>query len=109
MTPVARRSRAAQESRTGAPTALRQGGAREIRFASYNIHLAIGRDGAFRPSRIATVIDELDADVVALQEISLGAPGFDMLAYLSKKCALSAIAGPTLMTTCLFAVLSNKR
>ena len=99
MTPVARRSGAALESRAGAPMAVRQDGAREIRFASYNIHLAIGRDGAFRPSRIAAVIDELDADVVALQEISLGAPGFDMLAYLSKKCALSAIAGPTLMTS----------
>jgi endonuclease/exonuclease/phosphatase family metal-dependent hydrolase len=70
-----------------------------LRFASYNIHLGIGRDGAFKPQRIAAVIDEIDADVIALQEVSLGAPGFDMLEYLGRTCALSAIAGPTLTTS----------
>ena len=99
MTPFARRSGTSQKFHAGAVTPARVSGASEVRFASYNIHLAIGRDGAFRPARIAAVIEEMDADVVALQEVSLGAPGFDMLAYLSKKCALSAIAGPTLMTT----------
>ena len=70
----------------------------EVRFASYNIHLGIGRDGEFRPARIAAVINEIGADVVALQEISLGTPGFDMLRYLSDACGLTAIAGPTLVT-----------
>jgi endonuclease/exonuclease/phosphatase family metal-dependent hydrolase len=74
-------------------------GTGELRFASYNIHLGIGRDGIFRPDRIAAVIDELDADVVALQEVSLGGPAFNMLEYLSRKCALIAIAGPTLLST----------
>lgn len=69
-----------------------------VRFASYNIHLGIGRDGIFRPERIATVIEELDADVVALQEVYLGGPGFDMLDYLRRKCGLNAIAGPTLLS-----------
>lgn len=68
----------------------------ELRVASYNIHLGIGRDGVFRPERIAAVIDELDADVVALQEVALGGPGFNMLEYLARKCAVHAIAGPTL-------------
>jgi endonuclease/exonuclease/phosphatase family metal-dependent hydrolase len=37
--------------------------------ASYNIHGCVGRDGALAPERIAAVIRELDADVVALQEV----------------------------------------
>lgn len=37
--------------------------------ASYNIHKCVGQDGVFDPARIASVIAELDADVVALQEV----------------------------------------
>lgn len=70
-----------------------------FRVASYNIHLGIGRDGRFAPERIAAVVKELDADIVCLQEVSMGRPGFDMLAFLSRKCGLNGIAGPTLTTT----------
>jgi endonuclease/exonuclease/phosphatase family metal-dependent hydrolase len=70
----------------------------EVKIASYNIHLAIGRDGSFQPFRIAEVIEQTGADTVALQEVSLGNPGFDMLQYLSKYCGMTGIAGPTLMT-----------
>lgn len=70
----------------------------KIRLASYNIHLGIGRDGEFSPERIAQVIDELDADAIALQEVSIGGQGFNMLDFLSRRCGLTAIAGPTLMT-----------
>ncbi|HWK44315.1 MAG TPA: endonuclease/exonuclease/phosphatase family protein [Stellaceae bacterium] len=38
-------------------------------IASYNIHSCIGRDGVMAPQRIVAVIRELDADVVALQEV----------------------------------------
>lgn len=71
---------------------------REITVASYNIHLGIGRDGHLKPQRIAAVIKELRADIVALQEVALGAPGFNMLEYLRTACGMSAIAGPTLVT-----------
>lgn len=37
-------------------------------FASYNIHKCVGVDRRFDPGRIAAVIGELGADVVALQE-----------------------------------------
>lgn len=37
-------------------------------FASYNIHKCVGIDRKFDPGRIAAVIAEIDADVVALQE-----------------------------------------
>jgi endonuclease/exonuclease/phosphatase family metal-dependent hydrolase len=46
----------------------RPDGDHELVVASYNIHKCIGTDGRFEPSRIAAVIAELDADVVAIQE-----------------------------------------
>ncbi len=71
---------------------------REITVATYNIHLAIGRDGHYNPSRIAAVIKELQADIIALQEVALGAPGLNMLNYLRSACGMDGIAGPTLVT-----------
>lgn len=55
-------NRDASEKRTG------EGSGREITVASYNIHKCVGTDGRFDPARIAAVIAELDADVVAIQE-----------------------------------------
>jgi endonuclease/exonuclease/phosphatase family metal-dependent hydrolase len=43
---------------------------RLFRVATYNVHACIGPDGRHDPARIAAVIAELDADVVALQEFS---------------------------------------
>lgn len=40
----------------------------QIKFASYNIHKAVGLDRRRDPERILTVLKEIDADVVALQE-----------------------------------------
>jgi endonuclease/exonuclease/phosphatase family metal-dependent hydrolase len=40
----------------------------QLTFASYNIHKAVGTDGRRDPDRILTVLRELDADVIALQE-----------------------------------------
>ena len=42
-----------------------------IRVVTYNIHQARGWDGATRPDRIITVLREVDADVIALQEVLL--------------------------------------
>lgn len=39
-----------------------------LRFASYNIHKAVGTDRRRDPDRIITVLREIDADVIALQE-----------------------------------------
>ncbi|MBX5481159.1 MAG: endonuclease/exonuclease/phosphatase family protein [Myxococcaceae bacterium] len=41
----------------------------ELTLASYNIHSGIGTDGRFDLFRTAEVLRELDADVVALQEV----------------------------------------
>ena len=39
-----------------------------LKFASYNIHKAIGTDGRRDPERILTVLREINADIIALQE-----------------------------------------
>lgn len=41
----------------------------QLRLATYNIHKARGLDGRVRPDRIVHVLRELDADVIALQEV----------------------------------------
>jgi len=41
----------------------------EVRVATWNVHGAVGLDRRCDPARIARVIGELDADVVALQEV----------------------------------------
>jgi endonuclease/exonuclease/phosphatase family metal-dependent hydrolase len=66
-----------------------------VSIASYNTHGGVGRDGKFDPDRITRVIREMDADIVALQEVQNGATGFDMLAYLQEHTSYEAIAGPT--------------
>lgn len=40
-----------------------------FRVATYNVHKCCGLDRRVRPSRIAQVLGEIDADVVALQEV----------------------------------------
>lgn len=43
----------------------------QLKFASYNIHKAVGIDRRQDPDRIITVLRELDADVIALQEADM--------------------------------------
>ncbi|WP_240048358.1 endonuclease/exonuclease/phosphatase family protein [Crenalkalicoccus roseus] len=52
--------------RHGPSGARREG---DLRVASYNIHKCVGTDGRFDPGRIAAVVGELRADLVALQEV----------------------------------------
>ena len=40
----------------------------DFRIASYNMHKGVGADGRRDPGRIAGVLAEIDADIVALQE-----------------------------------------
>lgn len=42
---------------------------RRLRIVTYNIHKCRGLDGRVRPDRIAQVLREIDADIVALQEV----------------------------------------
>ena len=67
-----------------------------LNVVSYNIHLAIGRDRRYLPQRILEVLQEIDADVIGLQEVQLGAGGFDMLRFLAEGLNFGSAAGPTL-------------
>ncbi|AOJ40358.1 endonuclease [Burkholderia lata] len=74
-------------------------GGRDLRIATYNIRGGYGAWPARAADRIAAVIDELDADVIALQEVPLGgtrAP--DVLAHLHDATGMHAVAGPTIDT-----------
>ncbi len=68
-----------------------------IRLATYNIHAGIGRDGRFDFERIASVINELQADVVALHEVESQPGDLGMLGLLAGQTGLRAVAGPTLI------------
>jgi endonuclease/exonuclease/phosphatase family metal-dependent hydrolase len=46
------------------------GDGRPLRIATYNVHACVGPDRRHDPGRIARVLAELDADVVALQEFT---------------------------------------
>lgn len=68
-----------------------------LRVATYNIHRAIGRDGRDDPSRIARVLGELDADVIALQEVGdHGRTPGTVLDVLRAETGSSVIEGVTL-------------
>src|SRR5689334_6871290 len=41
-----------------------------LKVATWNIHGAIGIDGRYAPQRIVDVLHEIDADIVALQEVA---------------------------------------
>jgi len=68
----------------------------KLRLASYNVHRGIGRDRRCEPQRILDVLREIDADVIALQEVEAHDSGGDMLAWLAEQTGCHAIAGTTL-------------
>jgi endonuclease/exonuclease/phosphatase family metal-dependent hydrolase len=55
-----------KRARTGAAAAPRKG---ELRIVTYNIHKCRGLDRRVSPERIARVLADLDAGVIALQEV----------------------------------------
>lgn len=72
-----------------------------LRIATYNIHSCVGRDGIENVERVAAVLREIDADIVALQEVT-SHPELtddklsDMLAYLAAAAHMQPIEGFTL-------------
>jgi len=67
-----------------------------VTVATYNIHSAIGTDGRFAPERIGQVVKEMNADIVALQEVPLGGSDWpDVLRFLQVATAFHGVEGPT--------------
>ena len=72
--------------------------AQRFRVASYNIHECVGTDGARDPARIASVLREIDADIVGLQEVDARPSETSasmQMQFLAAKLGLHAVAGPT--------------
>lgn len=68
-----------------------------VTLASYNIHRCIGREGRFDPARILSVLKELQADVIALQEAeNFWHGGLEILNFFASQLNYEVIAGPTL-------------
>lgn len=70
----------------------------EATLATYNIHRSIGSDRQASADRIIGVLREIEADIVALQEVPAhGENGLAFLDYLGQETGYRTIAGPTLM------------
>lgn len=68
----------------------------KLTLATYNIHACIGGDKRFDPARIAAVITEMGADVIALQEVEHHIlEQQDLLEVLAGQTGYQAIAGPS--------------
>jgi endonuclease/exonuclease/phosphatase family metal-dependent hydrolase len=82
----------------GLGAATVSGPASRLRVATYNIHRCRGWDQRVLPSRIARVLEEVDADIIALQEVvnhaaSAEQPG--QACYLAKKLGYECRFGQT--------------
>lgn len=68
-----------------------------LRVATYNIHACIGRDKRFDPQRIVSVINNIDADLIALQEVEHHLiDDLDLLDFIAAETGYQAYAGPTM-------------
>jgi len=63
--------------------------------ASYNVRGCVGLDGRWSPSRVAAVIDELGADLVAIQELHERGSSGDELRALAQGGRYELVRGPT--------------
>jgi endonuclease/exonuclease/phosphatase family metal-dependent hydrolase len=71
-----------------------------IVLATWNIHGGIGCDRRYAPTRIADVVNELDADVVALQEVGSHEVDGDLLRAIADATGYTALAAPTHRRRC---------
>ena len=70
-----------------------------MRLATYNIHRGFGRDRRQDLDRVAAVLGEMEADVLALQEVDSDPTEegvLDHLAHLAAATGFHAVTGPTL-------------
>ncbi|MCZ7563464.1 MAG: endonuclease/exonuclease/phosphatase family protein [Burkholderiales bacterium] len=69
-----------------------------LAVATYNVHRCIGADGRRDPQRVLAVLRELDADVVALQELEWHpAAALDLLEDFARALGCAGVASPTLL------------
>jgi endonuclease/exonuclease/phosphatase family metal-dependent hydrolase len=70
----------------------------QVRVATYNVHQCVGRDARHDPKRVCAVLDAMDADVIALQELQWDpAEALHLLEDFARTLGYRPIAGPTLL------------
>ncbi len=69
-----------------------------LTIATYNVHGCVGSDGQRNSERVLAVLRELDADVIALQELEWQpVAALDLIADFARELGCEGIAGPTLL------------
>jgi endonuclease/exonuclease/phosphatase family metal-dependent hydrolase len=71
-----------------------------LTVATYNVHSSVGRDRACKPDRIVRVLKEIDADIMALQEVShhhLADTGGDQFEYFCDRTRMHGVQGLNLL------------
>ncbi|MBL8658514.1 MAG: endonuclease/exonuclease/phosphatase family protein [Rhodospirillales bacterium] len=71
--------------------------------ATYNIHRCIGTDGRYSPSRVADVLEEVQADVVGLQEVDTRlhvGRCRDQISYLAERLDFYSVSGARFAAGC---------
>jgi endonuclease/exonuclease/phosphatase family metal-dependent hydrolase len=69
-----------------------------VTIMTYNLHNGFNTNGYLNMEALARVIEDTDADIVALQEISRGwliSGRLDMLTWLSQRLDMPYVSGPT--------------
>jgi endonuclease/exonuclease/phosphatase family metal-dependent hydrolase len=69
---------------------------RDVTVATYNIHRCIGTDGRYDAGRVASVLGEIGADILALQEVENRGDDSHpslQLDYLSARLGLASVPG----------------
>jgi endonuclease/exonuclease/phosphatase family metal-dependent hydrolase len=71
-----------------------------LTVATYNVHSSVGRDRACDPDRILAVLDEIQPDLMALQEVGhrrIDGPRGDQFAYFEARAGMHAVPGLNLL------------
>jgi endonuclease/exonuclease/phosphatase family metal-dependent hydrolase len=69
------------------------------RVVTWNIHSCVGSDGRYDPGRIGDVLEDIDADIIALQEVDWREAqheDLDQFDYLAKRLGMHAVEGANL-------------
>lgn len=68
-----------------------------LRVMTYNVHSCVGGDRRYDPERILKVLREIDADIIALQEVGgLMAGEQEQASFFADRLGMSVVAGPSL-------------
>lgn len=69
-----------------------------LRVATYNIHACVGGDRRYDPDRVLSVLREIDADILALQEVGGRFVGdVEQVRYFEEALGMGMVYGPNLI------------